>query len=139
MPISQSLCLAVVTYFLECFRLRIMSEEEGDYIRGAIQRLLPNLVDTIDLKRLATHLFSETLITPQQQKTLRKDDWEPLLEMVIEKEIAVDGFMEVLKSQYPQQHQAILEAVEKFRTGEWNLPGKLDIKSELHVFHYNNL
>ena len=104
--------------------------EEGDFIRGALQKLLPRLKQTIDLKGLGEDLFTNAVINPQQWTKLKEEKWEPLLEMVIEKEIEVDGFMEVMKSYYQQKHQAIQEAVHKFRTGEWNLPGKLDIESE---------
>ena len=106
---------------------------EKDYVRGAVRKLLPDLLETIDLERLTLLLYSNTVIDSKQRKALKKEDCQSLFEMVIEKEIAVDGFMEVLKTQCPQQHQAILEAVEKFRTGEWNLPGKLNVESMFSI------
>ena len=110
-----------------------MAEEYwySDLVREAIIKTKPDLEQRMQLGDFVEELYSRFIISNLQRDQIKTYTERKgmiyasgkLLEMVINAEVQVPGFLNVLKEKCPLEHKAIEEGVEKFKSGEWVLPG----------------
>ena len=116
-----------------------------DLVREVIRKTKTELSESIDPDRILAHLYSESVINPGQHDLLetyrntkgRMYVMGQFLEMVMKKEVQATGFMKTVSQQLPWVEKQILECVKRFESGEWKVPGEIDIAGNILLLDTN--
>ena len=103
-----------------------------DILRGAIRRMISELEEKVDLTDIVEMLWSKHIIDGRQKQeiesygTRKIEATGKLLTMVVDGEVEVAKFIEVLKNKIPWVWPLVDAGVKKVKVGEWSLHGDLD-------------
>ena len=110
-----------------------MAEEhcDEDLVIAVIKETKHALAENMCYKNIREELYSKSVINKRQYdltNTCEKNKGEicaidKVVDMVINREVQVPGFMKVLKKKIPWEHSKIVESVEIFQSGERVTPG----------------
>ena len=110
-----------------------MAEEHCDeeLVITVIRRNKRDLAKKMCHKEVIEELYCKFVLDERQYdwtKTCKESEGEiraidKVLDMVINREVQLPGFMNVLKEKIQWEHANIQEGVRKFKSGEWITPG----------------
>ena len=110
-----------------------MAEElcDENLVIRVIRKTKHDLAENICYKEIIDELYCKSVINKRQYdltKTCMEREGEicaidKVLDMAINGEVQVPGFMKVLKEKMNWEHANIQEGVRKFKSGEWITPG----------------
>ena len=108
--------------------------DEG-LVREVIRKIKTHFKETLHLDKILDHLYAKNVIDTSQHDELttyketkgRIYATEQLLQMILKEKVQIAGFMQILDKQLPWIKIEIDKGLQRFQTGEWILPGKLDI------------
>ena len=114
-------------------------------VREVVRKTKTDLAESIDPDRILDKMYSESVTNTAQHdrlKTYRKNEGpiyatEQFLEMVMKEEVQASGFMKILSEQLPKMEQQIQKGVKRFASGEWKVPGQIDIEGNILLFDIN--
>ena len=121
-------------------------EYNEQLVREVIRRNKTDLAETMDFGSIVDHLFAECVISTSQHDelvTYRNNKGQiyasgQLLEMILKKDVQVAGFMSILREHLPWMETELAKGVKRFESGEWTLPGQIDITGKTPQSHISN-
>ena len=110
-----------------------MAEEyfDEDLVITVIRKTKHDLAENMCYNGIIEELYCKSILNKRQHnltKTCQEREGEicaidKVLDMVINREVKVPGFMKVLKAKIHWEYTNIQESVRKFKSGEWICPG----------------